>query len=55
MLLQNISKRKLKREYTISFKTGKNTASQTASLIIRLESQTRYFRYRHTVNYIKIN
>ena len=50
-----MSKRELKKEYTTSSGTRKNTTSQIPSLTIYLESQTKYFRYRHIINYIKIN
>ena len=46
-----ISKRKLKKEYTISSGTGKNTISQTLSSTLHLEGQGSYFTVleRHTI------
>ena len=41
----------LKKGYIISYRTGKNTTSQTPSATLDLEGWTRYFRHRH---YIKM-
>ena len=44
-----MSKKKLKKEYTISPGTGKDTTSKTPSSALFLEGRTRYFRHRHTI------
>ena len=46
-----ISKRKLKKEYTISSGTGKNRTYQAESSTLHLEGHTRYFTVldRHTI------
>ena len=56
-----MSKRKLKKEWTISSGTGKNTTSWTLSSSLHLEGQTRYFTtvnccfgHTHTIKLIKI-
>ena len=46
-------KRKLKKEYTISPGTEKNTTSQTLSSILHLEGWTGYLRHRHTIKLYK--
>ena len=54
-ILLQISKRKLKKEYTIFSATGKNTTSYTLSSILNLEGQTRYLTFlgRRTVKLYK--
>ena len=49
MLFENISKRKLKKEYTIFPGTGKSTTSQTPSSALHMKGRTMYFRHRHTI------
>ena len=49
MLFQNILKRKLKKQYTISSGTGKNTTCHTSSSTLHLEGWTTYFRHTHTI------
>ena len=44
---------KLKKEYAILPGTGKNTTSQTPSLILHL-GRIGYFRHRHTIKLCKI-
>ena len=44
---------KLKKEYTISSETGKNTTFKTPSSNLHLVGRTRYFRHRHTIKLYK--
>ena len=43
----------MKKEYTISPGTGKDTTSQTPSSALDLEERTRYFRHRDTIKLYK--
>ena len=43
----------IKKEYTISAGTGKNTTSQTPSSNLHLDDWTRYFRHRDTIKISK--
>ena len=53
MLFQNVSKRKLSKEYTIFSGREKKSVSETPSSTLSLEGWTRYFRHKHTIELYK--